>query len=102
MIDSMFDRKLFKKFDSIAKDKAKLQHKENVACQEFMKTTSPDVMRDVFNIIEEFGHPKEQADARLIKNKYEAKEDLSLEDILTLDGLYKSCYYHMNKENCDE
>ena len=98
----MFDKKFFKKIDSIAKEKAKIQQKESEVCQEFMKITSPDIMVDVFNIIDQFGHPKEQDQAKQIKNKYESKEDLSVEDILSLDVLYRSCYSHMNKGDCDE
>ena len=102
MIDSIFDKKFYKKIDSIAREKAKTQEKECNAYQEFMKITTPDTMSDVFNIIDKFGHPKEQELAKQIKNKYDSNEDLSVEDMLSLDVLYRSCYNHMNKGDCDE
>ena len=98
----MFDKKLLKKFDSIAKEKAKIQEKENSACQEFMKATSPETICNVFDIIDKFGHPIEQEQAKHLKNKYESKDEWSFEEIITLDALYKSSFNHMNKGDCDE
>jgi len=110
MIDSLFNKKLSKKFDSVAhreaklqKQKEKLNKEEAELCKEFMRTTDSETMYTVFSIIEKFGHPNEQNISKNLREKYKNQEDLTFEDLQTLDALYKSnCKNIRNKGEDDE
>ena len=99
MIDSLLDKKLSKKFDTLAEKKASVQKEEDRLCKQFLAQTTRETIVAVLNIVQEFGHPNEQALSQKLKNKYE-NETLSFDDILTLNELYKANYRNMsNKED---
>lgn len=103
MIDSLFDNKTAKRFDKIAKEKAKIHEKENAAAKDFLSTTDSETIFNVLDMTDKFGHPKEKELARHIREKYEGAQDLEFDDIMTLQSLYKSNYKsNFNKGEHDE
>lgn len=96
MIDSLFDKKTTKKINSIAKKKSDIEREETKLSKEIMTKTSKETIYNVLDISEKFGHPNEQESSKSIRAKYDNKEELSLDDILTLKMLYASNYQYMN------
>ena len=92
MIDSLFDRKTAKEFDSISKKKAELTKKEKEAVNHFLCSTSSET---IYQVLER---------SQQIKNKYESERGLEFDDIVTLDMLYKSNYKYrvQNKDDPNE
>lgn len=102
MLNSLFDKKTAKQFDSIAKQKAKLHKKEEDAVSSFMCSNSKDMIVNILDIAAEHGHPKEQESSKELLEKYN-NGMLEFDDIITLDTLYKSNYkYFENKDDSDE
>ena len=101
MNDSIFDNKRTDRlFASLGKKAAKQQEKETKAAKRFMHETAPDTLREILNTIEKNGHPHEQEAAHQLQTKYENKEDLDFNDIITLRELYKStCCTLRNKDD---
>lgn len=104
MIDSLFDRKTAKEFDSISKKKAELTKKEKEAVNHFLCSTSSETIYQVLDLIGQNGHPNEIQRSQQIKNKYESERGLEFDDIVTLDMLYKSNYKNrvQNKDDPNE
>lgn len=102
LLDSLFNKKQARQFDSIAKKKAKLHTKEISAVVDFMSCNSMETIVMVLDIVDANGHPKEKALSRELRNKYTSHE-LEFDDIITLEALYKSNYqYFKNKDEDDE
>ena len=97
MINSLFDRKLTKKFDSIARQKANIQKEENDLCKEFMSKIKCETILCILDTVEKNGHPNEKNISRNLRNKYE-QETLSFDDIIVLNNLYKSNYRNINNK----
>lgn len=101
MIDSLFDKKSAKKFDSIAHKKAKLAAQENKFVNEFMRSTSSETITSVFDVVDKFGHPEEQKLAHDLREKYAQGKQLGFDDIMTLETLYKSNYQNYTNKGDD-
>lgn len=101
MNDSIFDNKQTDRiFASLAKKAAKQQQKQTNAAKRFMRETAPDTLREILNTIAENGHPDEQEAVHQLQAKYESKESLDFNDIITLRDLYKStCCTLRNKDD---
>lgn len=98
MLNSLFDKKTAKLFDTIATQKADLHEKEKAATNAFMDNCSAELINKVLDISESFGHPNEQKQSRELRNKYNTSE-LEFDDIMTLNALYKSNYkFFENKD----
>ena len=99
--DSIFEsRRTDKEFSTLSKKAAKLQEKKTCAAKKFMSETSPETLREVFDAIENNGHPYEQEAVRELRNKYEDKRSLDFNDIVTLRDFYKSiCNTLKNKDD---
>lgn len=103
MIDSLFDKKTAKRFDTIAKEKAKLRIEEKAAVTDFMAFTSRDTILKILDIVEEYGHPNEINLSRELRNKYCNDNRLEFDDLITLNTLYKSNYsFFKNKGDSNE
>lgn len=92
MIDSLFDKKKAKKFDSIAHKRAKQDAEEREFVNEFMRTTSSDTITSVLDVVDKFGHPEEQKLSCEFRKKYVQGQKLGFDDLMTLQTLYKSNY----------
>lgn len=102
MLDSLFDKKQAKLFDTIAKKKAKLHTKELSAVEDFMSSNSMETIVKVLDIVDANGHPNEKTLSHELRNKY-TNHTLEFDDIMTLETLYKSNYkYFKNKDENDE
>lgn len=101
MINSLFDRKQAKQFDTIAKEKAKLHKKELSAVEDFMSSNSMETIVKVLDVVDANGHPTEKAISLELREKY-TNYELEFDDIMTLETLYKSNYrYFKNKDEND-
>ena len=102
VINSLFDRKQAKQFDTIAKEKAKLHKKELSAVEDFMSSNSMETIVKVLDVVDANGHPTEKAISLELREKY-TNYELEFDDIMTLETLYKSNYrYFKNKDENDE
>lgn len=102
LLDSLFDKKQAKQFDTIAKKKAKLHTKEQSAVEDFMSSNSMETIVKVLDIVDAKGHPNEKTMSQDLRNKY-TNHELEFDDIMTLEALYKSNYKHFkNKDENDE
>lgn len=101
LYDSIFEsRRTDKEFSTLAKKAAKLQEQKIRAARKFMSETAPETLREIFNTIEENGHPYEQEAVCELRNKYEDKKSLDFNDIVTLREFYKSiCNTLKNKDD---
>ncbi|HIQ60853.1 MAG TPA: hypothetical protein IAD31_04570 [Candidatus Enterenecus faecium] len=98
MVNSLFDKKTAKQFTAIAREKAKLQAKEQKAVDNFMHSSSMETIISVFDIVDVNGHPKEKALSSQLRNKY-LQSELGFDDLMTLEGLYSSNYrFFKNKD----
>ena len=70
MINSLFDRKQAKQFDTIAKEKAKLHKKELSAVEDFMSSNSMETIVKVLDVVDANGHPTEKAISLELREKY--------------------------------
>lgn len=102
MISSLFDKKTSKKIDAIITRKAKIEREAIKLSKQIMTKTSKETIYNVLDMAEKFGHPNEQQLSKMLRDKYENKEDFSLEDFLTLRVLYISNYKYSNKGDTDE
>lgn len=102
LFNSLFDKKMAKQFDTIAKEKAKLHKKEVSAVEDFMSANSMKTIMRILDIVDANGHPNEKIASNELRNKYTSKE-LEFDDIITLEALYKSNYmFFMNKDEHNE
>lgn len=99
MVNSLFDSKNAKRFDTIAKKKAKLHQEETKLVKEFLQNTTSETIYKVLDVVESNGHPHEKEQSRQIRNKYSNHEMLDFDDIITLDCLYKSNYKYCNNKD---
>ena len=98
MIDSLFDKKTAKKFDTIAHMKSKLDTAERAFVNEFMRTTSSETITSVLDVVDEYGHPDEKKLSQNFRQKYDEGQGLCFDDIMTLETLYKSNYQNYNNK----
>lgn len=97
MIDSLFDKKLSKKFDTLAGKKANIQKEEDALCKQFLAEISSETIVYVLDTIQATGHPKQRKKSEMLRNKYE-EDDLSFDDIMELNELYKSNCRNMSNK----
>ena len=98
LLYSLFNKKQAKKFDAIAKEKAKLHMKEVTATEDFMSSNSTETIIEVLDIVDANGHPKEKELSHELRNKY-TNNELEFDDIMTLEALSKSNYkFFKNKD----
>ncbi len=102
MIDSLFDKKTAKTFDTIAKKKAKLHKQEVEVAKKFMCDTRPETIIEILNLVEQKGHPDEIRLSQEIRNKYQGDRGLEFDDIMSLDILYKSNYKYFSDNKGDQ
>lgn len=102
MISSLFDKKTTKKIDAIAKKRASIELEGEKLSKQIMTKTSKEMIYNVLDMAEKFGHPKEQQQSKALRDKYENKEEFSIEDFLTLRALYNSNYKYNNRGDSDE
>lgn len=81
MIDSLFDKKTAKKFESIASKKARLATEESKFVNEFMRSTSSDTITSVLDVVDKAGHPEEQKLSHDFRRKYIQGQQLDFNDI---------------------
>lgn len=98
MIDSLFDKKTAKQLDKIAVRKAQLERDEQEFVDNFMRTTSSDTITSVLDIVDAFGHPEEKVLSHEFREKYDHGQRLCLDDIMTLDSLFKSNYQNYSNK----
>ena len=55
--------------------------------------------KQVFKIVKKNGHPSEQKRSEEIEQKYVSGEELSFNDLMNLDSLYKSNYEKFSKKD---
>ncbi len=89
MVDSLLDKKLSKKFDTLAEKKADIQKEEDALCKQFLSEVSPETIVYVLDTVQASGHPKQRKASEMLRNKYE-EDELSFDDIMKLNELYKS------------
>ena len=97
MIDSLLDKKLSKKFDTLAQKKANIQKEENSLCKQFLAEISSETIVYVLDTVQASGHPGQRRKSEMLRNKYE-EEDLSFDDIMELNELYKSNCRNMSNK----
>lgn len=103
MIDSLFDKKTAKKFDTIATGRAKQEREEQEFVDNFMRTTNSDTITSVLDIVDAFGHPEEKKLSHEFREKYDQGQHLCFDDIMTLESLFKSNYQnYTNKGDSNE
>ena len=102
MIDSLFDKKTAKKFDKMARTKAKVFAEENKLVNDFMRTTDSETIFSLLNVVETYGHPEEQKISHDLREKYELGKSLSFDDVMTLETLYKSNYQNYANNKGDD
>ncbi len=102
MISSLFDKKTTKKIDSLAKKISEIELEKEKLSKQIMTKTSKEMIYNVLDMAEKFGHPKEQQQSKLLRDKYENKEDFSIDDLLTLRALYNSNYEYSNRGDSNE
>lgn len=103
MIDSLFDKKTAKKFDTIAEKRAKQATEEREFVNNFMRTTSSETITSVLDVVDKFGHPEEQKISHEFREKYIRGDRLCFDDLMTLENLYKSNYQnYINKGDNNE
>lgn len=98
MDNSILDRKQEKKFNKIAKQKAKWNQKELEAVAEFKETYSRETITKVLNVAREKGHPGDVNLSNVFENNY-LEDCLTVEDVLTFDSLYKSNLKYITNKN---
>lgn len=91
VLNSLFDKKTAKRFDTIAAKKAKLGKKEEAAVNDFMTKNSKETIVEILDIVDKNGHPKERYSSHELRKKY-SQGKLAFDDIILLDTLYKSNY----------
>lgn len=102
MVGSLFDKKTTKRIDAIAKKKASITLEVDKLSKQIMTKTSKEMIYNVLDMAEKYGHPKEQQQSKMLRDKYENKEDFSIDDFLTLRALYNSNYEYSNRGDSDE
>lgn len=90
MIDSLFDKNTIKKYDELAKKQAKLNARKETLAKSSLEKLEPETLINVFDIVEQYGHPNEKQLSEKLRNKYNSGTALEFDDLLTLDNLYKS------------
>ncbi len=100
MPSSLLDHKTAKRFDAIAGKRAKIDMKAQKLADEFMCGMSSNTINQVLDIVSEYGHPNERIYANNLRNKYTSGQTFNMDDIMTLDALYRSnCQYFKNQNN---
>ena len=97
MINSLFDKRTMKRFDDLANKEAKLNNKKKNLVKETMEKIDAVTLVNVFKIVKKNGHPSEQKRSEEIEQKYVSGEELSFNDLMNLDSLYKSNYEKFSK-----
>ena len=98
MLNSLFDKKTAKQFETISKERAKLQAKEDEAVKNFMHCNSMETIIAILDIVDQNGHPRERDLSLQIRNKY-LNAELEFDDVKSLEALYKSNYrFFKNKD----
>lgn len=97
MVDSLLDKKLSKKFDTLAEKKANIQKEEDALCKQFLAEISSETIVYVLDTVQTSGHPKQRKVSEMLRNKYE-EDELSFDDIMKLNELYKSNCRNMNNK----
>ena len=99
MINSLFDKRTMKRFDDLANKEAKLNNKKKNLVKETMEKIDAVTLVNVFKIVKKNGHPSEQKRSEEIEQKYVSCEELSFNDLMNLDSLYKSNYEKFSKKD---
>lgn len=89
MIDELFDKKLEKQLDKIAKEKAGLKAKEEEATKQAMSAIDPETIRQILDKVEFEGHPSEQKKCQFLRAKYE-EENWEFDELMAFRTLYRS------------
>ena len=90
MVDSLFDKSATKKFDDLAKRQAQLNGKKGNLAKETMEKLEVETLVNAFEIIDKFGHPNQKKTSKILKNKYDAGNELDFDDLMSLNIMYKS------------
>ena len=99
MINSLFDKRTMKRFDDLANKEAKLNNKKKNLVKETMEKIDAVTLVNVFKIVKKNSHPSEQKRSEEIEQKYVSGEELSFNDLMNLDSLYKSNYEKFSKKD---
>ena len=99
MINSLFDKRTMKRFDDLANKEAKLNNKKKNLVKETMEKIDAVTLVNVFKIVKKNGHPSEQKRSEEIEQKYVSGEELSFNDLMNLNSLYKSNYEKFSKKD---
>ena len=99
MINSLFDKRTMKRFDDLANKEAKLNNKKKNLVKETMEKIDAVTLVNVFKIVKKNGHPSERKRSEEIEQKYVSGEELSFNDLMNLDSLYKSNYEKFSKKD---
>ena len=103
MLGSLLDKKSYKKFSSLCDKIAEIDDRKRLFEKQFMQLTTKETIYHVLEIVEKCGHPDEVNKSKALRRKYEAGEGFVFEDIVMLEGLYKSNYdKDDNKDEPDE
>lgn len=104
MIDSLFDKKTKKQFDTIASKIAKWKNESEILAKKSLRNISRTTIEEVFDSIKKHGHPNEVDKAEELQQKYlDPKQFLNFDDLLDLDNLYQATFQKIsNKDSADE
>ena len=84
---------------SLKMENAKLNNKKKNLVKETMEKIDAVTLVNVFKIVKKNGHPSEQKRSEEIEQKYVSGEELSFNDLMNLDSLYKSNYEKFSKKD---
>lgn len=102
MIDSIFDSRTLKKFDSLAQKQAKLDDQKKCLVKNTMESLDPQTIQSVLQTVKQYGHPNERKKSEAIEKKYLSGQDLEFDDLKNLDSLYKSNISNFSKAGDDD
>ena len=99
MIDSLFDKGTMKKFSSLAHRQAKLDKRKTDLAKKSLQSIEQDTIVKVLDLVKEHGHPSEKKLSEEIKEKYFSGIELSFDDLMNLESLYKSNLNKFSKKD---
>lgn len=103
MGNTMFPGLLQYEFERHAINKAKIADKESRLMAKFNSKISDQTIREIIDIVQKYGKPIEQKQARLIKERYENGDQLEFDEVMLLNQLYNACKNCLpNKEGGNE
>lgn len=102
MIDSLFDKKISKSFDKLAKQQAELDKKKRDLEKIVKLKMESETITKVFDIVDKNGHPDEKQLSNKIRQKYNDNQALEFDDYMNLNDLYKSNFKSFSNKGAND